>query len=490
METIGQLWDRQVERGGDAEALVWVAADGETARFTWRALGARVDAVGRGLRALGVGAGERVGVHLPNGLDFLAAWLALAKLGAPMVATNLRSAPDELRYALDHAGCVALLSTEAELQRHAAALAAVPSLRARVAAPLERVAQPGALADAGRPDDDAVILYTSGTTKRPKAVRLPHRAVALAAERMVENTALTVEDRHAVCAPMYHINAQTYSILPAVAAGASILLMEKFSRSRWLATAAANRATVASLVSSMIRLLLDAPRSPAERAHRLRLVGCAARHREVEERFGVATLGWYGMTETVGVPIVGTPGEGPFGAIGRARAGYAARVLAPVGEVGELHVRGVPGRDLMAGYLGDDEATGAAFSVEETGTWLHTGDLCRMDGDGYVYYVERGGDVIRRGGENVSAAEVERVLGAHPSVREAAAVGLPDRVLGQRVAAAVILRDGARATVEELLAHCAGLLADFKRPTELRIVDDLPRSTLDKVNRAALRDRW
>jgi crotonobetaine/carnitine-CoA ligase len=498
VETISALWRRQVARGGESEALIFVAADGRESRFSWHELDARVAAIGRGLAARGIGPGDRVGVHLPNGVDFFCLYFALAHLGATIVATNLRSASDELRYALDHASTIAIFAGSDDLARHAAALDQVPSLRIRIAAPLDDLAKEapgGTLDDRARPDDDAVILYTSGTTKRPKAVRLPHAAMALAAARMVENTSLTDGDRHAVCAPMFHINAQTYSILPAITAGASILLMERFSRSRWLPLCTAHAATVASLVSSMIRLLLDSSPSEAERTHKLRLIGCAARHRELEARFGVATLGWYGMTETVGVPIVGRPSEGPFGAIGKVRDGYGLRVRvgerdATDGEPGELQIRGAPGRDLMRGYLGDDEATSAAFSVEGGATWLRTGDLVKRDADGFVYYLERGGDVIRRGGENVSAAEVERVLCAHPSVREAAAVGLEDRLLGQRVAAAVILRDGASATADELLAHARAMLADFKVPSELAIVTDLPRSTLDKVNRAELKKRW
>ncbi|MSP62707.1 MAG: AMP-dependent synthetase [Myxococcales bacterium] len=504
-ETIGRLWDAQIARGGNGEAVVFIAADGAVARFGWRDLGARVDALGRGLREAGIVPGERVGVHLANSADFLCLWMALARLGATMVATNLRSAPDELRYALDHARAVALCAAPVELGRHAAALTGVPSLRLHLsvggdapgAIPLERLAvdHPGPLADAAHPGDDAAILYTSGTTSRPKGVRLTHAAYCIAARRMVKSTALGADDRHAVCAPMYHINAQTYSLLPAIAAGASVLLMERFSRSRWLAWVSEHRATVASLVGSMIRLLLDNPPAPGERTHRLRLIGCSMRHREIEQRFGVPTIGWYGMTETVGVPIVGRPGEGEFGAIGRASEGYAIRVMnddrpAQDGEPGELQVGGIPGRDLMAGYLDDDAATRQALSNEADGVWLHTGDLVRRDEDGVVFYLERAGDVIRRGGENVSAAEVERALLLHPAVLEAAAIGLPDRVLGQRVAAAVIVRAGSGVTVAELSAHAALLLADFKVPSAIRIVGDLPRSTLDKVNRVALRRAW
>jgi crotonobetaine/carnitine-CoA ligase len=252
----------------------------------------------------------------------------------------------------------------------------------------------------------------------------------------------------------------------------------------------------------MWRLLLEAPPSPADRDHALRLVGCATRQRALEERFGYATIGWYGMTETVGVPIVTPLGGGVYGRVGRAADGYALRVRtgegdgerdAAAGEVGRLEVRGRIGLDLMAGYLDDEAATRAALHPDPDSdglAWLRTGDLVERDEGGWVRYVERAGDVIRRGGENVSAAEVERALSEHPAVREAAAVGLEDPILGQRVAAAVILKPGASAGPAELTAHCARLLADFKVPSEIRVVAELPRSTLDKVSRAALRRAW
>lgn len=519
-ETVSALWHDAVERGGDREALVFVAGGGEggpdrVERFSFRAIGARVSAIARGLEALGIGRGDRVALHLGNSPDHLALWLAVLELGAVAVQSSPRQAPDEARFLCSHAKVKAIAAAPADLARIAGALAAVKTLSLTIAVggefpganPLDALAADGGgpVADRAQPGDDGAILYTSGTTSRPKGVRLPQAALALAARRMVENTALGEQDRHAVCAPMVHVNALTYSILPAIAAGASVLLMERFSRSRWLERVRAHRATVASLVTAMWRLLLEAPPSPAERDHALRLIGCATRNRALEERFGCATIGWYGMTETVGVPIVSPIGAGVFGRVGLARDGYALRVRvgegdaereAQAGEVGRLEVRGRIGLDLFAGYLDDDAATEAALAPDpeaapEAGcAWLRTGDLVERDAGGWVRYVERAGDVIRRGGENVSAAEVERVLAEHPAVREAAAVGLDDPILGQRVAAAVILRPGAAATARALVAHCVERLADFKVPSEIRLVDELPRSTLDKVNRVALRRTW
>ncbi|MBZ0252097.1 MAG: AMP-binding protein, partial [Candidatus Methylomirabilis sp.] len=338
--------------------------------------------------------------------------------------------------------------------------------------------------------ETAAVLYTSGTTSRPKGVEITHANYVWAAELMARNTALTERDRHAIACPFFHINAQTYSLLPALLAGADVLLMERFSKSRWWDAVRTHGATVASLVTSMIRMFMAAGPAAREGEHSLRLVGCGAVTPAFEERFGVRTIGWFGMTETITTPIVTSlndPGRG--GAIGFPSPGYALRLLddegreCEAGELGELWVQGAPGVSLMKGYLKDPEAT--ARTVQDG--WLRTGDNLRRDEDGYLFYVNRAKDMIKRGGENVAAGEVERVLMSHPKVYEAAVIAVPDPILDEAVKAFVIPRDEAEPpSPEELIAHCRERLAAFKIPSEVELRAELPRSTLDKVAKKVL----
>jgi crotonobetaine/carnitine-CoA ligase len=212
--------------------------------FTYAAFDRRIGAAVRALAGAGVEAGDRVVVHLLNTADAIAVWFALGRLSAVMVAANPGSAADELRFLREHSRAKLIVEDPAACSREDG-----PPLPARRA----------------RPEEDAAILYTSGTTSRPKGVRITHANYLFAAEGMVENTALTSADVHGVCAPLFHVNAQAYSILPALVAGCEIVLLPRFSRSRWLPLIRAHRVTIASMATAMLRMLMDNPPSAEER---------------------------------------------------------------------------------------------------------------------------------------------------------------------------------------------------------------------------------
>ncbi|HEV8324763.1 MAG TPA: AMP-binding protein [Myxococcota bacterium] len=573
--TVGRLLAERARTGGGRSfCVVQPLDDGAPAQhFTLADADARATDVARGLLTLGLGSTDRVVVHLPNGGDFLWAWLGAARAGVTMVATNLRSATEELGWMAGHARAAAVVTDEGGATRHAAAwggrpVVTVDELRARgreVGAP----SVPGGpeRGGAAREDDDCAVLYTSGSTSRPKGVRLSHAAYVWAGRLGAALTRLTPEDRHLVVNPLFHVNAQTYSTMPVLWAGASMALCERFSASRYLRWARAHGCTAASVVTAQVRILLtrDPPSGAAvpagaadvderalERAHGLRWIGGAAVMPALEERLGVETVGWYGMTETVTTPLCSGRGNAPgrrAGYVGTVSPGYRVRLRATggglverPGEVGALEVEGVPGRTLMTGYLDDEAATRAAFGLDEDRAdeaatraafgldedradetaaraafgldedranetarvafgrnelragaagrvWLRTGDLVAADEAGQVRFVGRAKDMIKVGGENVAALEVERALCAHPAVLEAAAIGVPDPVLDEVVKAYVVLRDGAAAAPapEELRAHCRALLADFKVPCAVEVRPELPRVTLDKIDKNALR---
>jgi crotonobetaine/carnitine-CoA ligase len=337
------------------------------------------------------------------------------------------------------------------------------------------------------PYEPAWIQYTSGTTSRPKAVVLTHANAVWGGKVCAAHEGLTPDDVHLVHLPLFHINALAYSTLSTLWTGATAVVMPGFSSSRFWDVALRNGCTWTSMIPFAVQAL-SGREVPA--GHRFRHWGYGLCSPADDERFGIRTLGWYGMTETVSHPVMDEPmNPGAAGCMGRPTPEYQVAVLrddgspVEVGETGGIFVRGVPGVSLFAGYLHDDEATAA--TVDEDG-WLRTGDLVTVHESGYLQFADRAKDMLKVGGENVAASEIERVIMTVPGVLEVAVVGVPHPMLDEVPVAFVIGSDGA--TVEaEVLAACRRQLADFKIPRQVHVVDEMPRSTLNKIAKAQLR---
>lgn len=475
---------------------------GSVEEFTWRRSARISQEIAGALADLGVGPGDAVHVNLTNCPEFVHVWFATALLGAVMVPSNPASAADELAYVLEHSGAkVSIAGAEGSERLTEAARAtglrhvlltdgeaddgASASLRAACEAasspPTPRLS----------PESPAAILYTSGTTARPKGVVVTHGNYLYAGIVMAASVRLARQDRHLVVLPLFHANAQYYSFMSALVADASVALMARFSASRWAEQASEHAATVASLFAAPIRMILA--RGGAAPPNRLRCIWYAQnvsdrQFDDFEARFGAPLVQLYGMTETIGAPLM-APLDGPRKrrSVGLPTLGYAVRLvdedgqdLAP-NQTGELLVRGCPGETIMAGYLHDDEATAAAI----TGSWLHTGDIFTFDEDGHFFFVDRRKDLIKRSGENVSAGEVERVLAEHPAVAETAVVGSPDDWRDERVVAFVVLADE-HVTPGELMQHCTDRLARFKVPDQIVVTGALPRTPVGKIQKHLL----
>jgi crotonobetaine/carnitine-CoA ligase len=279
--------------------------------------------------------------------------------------------------------------------------------------------------------------------------------------------------------------------------GGTVILAARFSASRWVDTAIAHRATVGSLFSAPIRMILAQQSQPRWRENELRVVAFAqnitAREAETWEReINAPLLQLYGMTETIGPPIVNSLwGRRRHDALGRVALGYRCRIVdqegasVRAGTTGELEVGGIPGISLMAGYLKDPVATEATIRDG----WLRTGDLVREDADGLISFVTREKDMIKRAGENIAASEIEDVLRAHPSVSDAAVVGVPDAMRDETIVAFIVTRDG---PVDEpgLREWCAYRLASFRVPEFFAGVETLPRTSVGKIQKQVLRNLW
>jgi crotonobetaine/carnitine-CoA ligase len=348
----------------------------------------------------------------------------------------------------------------------------------------------GRLTDRGfDPSAPFGVQYTSGTTARPKAVLWTHANALWGARVSAMHEDLRPDDVHLVHLPLFHTNAQVYSTLAALWAGAAIVLQPKFSASRFWPVSLKHGCTWTSMVPFCLRALMEQPKPEA---HAYRFWGNAICEPPTDLYFGVRTIGWWGMTETVTHGIVGSPHlPDASRSMGRPSPAYGIHVLhddgSPVGpgETGDLFVEGRRGLSLFQEYMGDSAATAAAF--REDGLFI-TGDRVRLGEDGFLYFADRSKDMLKVGGENVAASEIERVIMAISGVREVAVVGKPDPMLDQ-VPVAFVIADVADTSALERAIHeaCSRELASFKRPREIRFTETFPRATLEKVAKAELR---
>ena len=505
--TLRSLVEHRARTTPDKIFLVYEDAQERVETLTYRELDLVVNRAANALLALGVKKSDKFNLHLPNCPELLYLWLGGAKIGAVMVPTNPVSTADEMEYILTHSGSVLSVTQPDCLGLLQEVQARCPGLKHLVSCRTDQAPAGGFLLydllrkaslDLGAtglaPLDEAGMIYTSGTTARPKGVLMTHGSYIYVGEVASKHLRLSPEDRHLVVLPLFHGNAQYYSTMSTLVAGASMALTERFSATRYWDQAIGHGATVASLFAAPMRMLLAQPEREEDRDNRLRLVIFAqnlteAQFSEWSRRFGAPLCQIYGMTE---VPL---PMANPLDytrkhtAIGMPTLGYEAKVVddggreVPPGTPGQLIVRGEPGWGLMKGYFKNPQAT--AETIRDG--WLWTGDNVYLDEEGYFHFVDRAKDIIKRAGENVAAGEVERVINMHPKVFDSAVIGVPDPVRDEAVAALVILKDGVEATAEEIVEWCRQHLARFKVPEFVEFRESFPRTSVGKVQKHLLR---
>ena len=494
----------------DHPFIVWEPFDGAPRTWTYGQFHQAVGRVAGGLARRGVVAGDRVLIHLDNCAEALLAWYACGWVGAVAVTTNARAADDELAYYAEHCGAVGAITQPAFAERVAVSCRA---LRWLVVTATDGGVPPARPVEAGhrfetldadpppRRAPDALapcsVQYTSGTTSRPKAVLWTHANALWGARINAVHEDLRADDVHLVHLPLFHTNAQAYSVLATLWAGGTAVVLPRFSASRFWPLSLKHRCTWVSMIPFCIKALMahDVPSR-----HHYRMWGAAACALPTDPHFRVQTMGWWGMTETITHGIVSSPAwPSPSLAIGRPAPEYGlaivdddelpmaqARAIEPGGS-GQLLVRGVRGLSLFQEYLGNAAATAASFTADG---WFRTGDRVDLLDDGSIRFGDRTKDMLKVGGENVAASEIERVIAAVPGVHECAVVARPHRMLDEVPVAFVLPASGAPADLaERVAAACAAQLADFKHPHEVRLVAELPRSTLEKVAKAQLRQR-
>ena len=446
------------------------------------------------LASLGVEPGDRVGIMLPNVPAFPIAFYGALAAGAVTVPMNPLLKSREVGYYLGDSGARVVLAwhtagAEAAKGAADAGTQAIAVEAADMADLLDGIAP--AEGHSGRQgQDDAVILYTSGTTGTPKGAELTHAGLV----RNAELTARTLLKNHPDdvmmgCLPLFHVFGLTCGLNATVASAGTLTLLPRFDAAKALEIIQRDAVTIFEGVPTMYAAMLHHPE--ADPAHTATLRVCVSGGaslpveilRGFEEKFGCVILEGYGLSETSPVASFNHPDKvRKPGSIGTPIEGVEMRLVddngqdVAEGEIGEIAIRG---HNVMKGYWGKPEATAEAI----TDGWFRTGDMARVDEDGYYYIVDRKKDLIIRGGYNVYPREIEEVLHEHPAVAEVAVIGMPHADLGEEVGAAVALKPGATATPEELRAFARDKVAAYKYPRRVWLVDALPKGPTGKILR-------
>ncbi|KRF61040.1 ATP-dependent acyl-CoA ligase [Bacillus sp. Soil768D1] len=506
--TLKELLNEQAARHKDKTFLLFEDIEQQRFELTYGEFADTVNRLSNVFIDLGVTKGKHVTLHLPNCLEFMTSWFALANIGAIMVPTNILSTKDEMEYLLNHSESILLITEEKYLDKFTNTRESLPYLQEilLVRCESEKYVDKDlkhliAKAKSDLPDiyvdseDVAALLYTSGTTSKPKGVQITHANYLFTGEVMSKSIRLAPNDRQLIVLPLFHGNAQYYSTMSALVVGGSIAITERFSASRYFKQAKSFGATVGSLFAAPIRMILAQKFDQTDIHHSLRVIWFAQsvaeeQLRDFEGKYNVSLLQMYGMTETVGVPLM-NPLDGIRNnkSIGKPTIGYEVKIVDEIGnevqngQSGQIVVKGIPGRSLMKGYYKNLEATKETLRDG----WLYTGDNGRIGDDGYFYFVDRIKDMIKRAGENVAANEVESALADYEGVYEAAVISIPDEMRDEAIKAYVILHKNSNITEDELILYCRKRLAKFKVPDTIEFVDEFPRTAVGKVQKHILR---
>ncbi|MBN2496243.1 MAG: AMP-binding protein [Deltaproteobacteria bacterium] len=504
---------RAAEQHGDREAIV----SGERC-VRYGGYARAVDELARALLASGVEPGDRVGVLLPNWPEFVFASLGAMSVGAIAVMINIRLAGDEIHYQLEDSGARLLLAVSSFKGRDYREILseiepALPALEQVVyleeAEPERegweswlargRQVDPARLSEvrAARSADETIaLLYTSGTTGRPKGVMFRHGNFVQNTHAYIEATEQRPSDRRLTVVPMYHTSGAVAFMASCFLGGTNVLL-DDFSADRCIELVEAERITILGGVPTILVLMLRSPRLDDCDISTLRVFvsfGAPLQPSLVRaaRSKGLEVLNVYGMTE-MGVATMtrfGDPEHLLEDSVGRPIPAVEVRIVdaerrdLPAGEVGELAVRS---ETLMQGYWQKAEATAEVLDAQG---WFYTGDLAREIGDGYLQIMGRKDDMYIRGGVNVYPKEIEDVLQAHPAVLLSAVIGVPDPVMGQVGCAFAVLRPGEQAEEGELLAYLAERVADYKLPKQVVFREQLPLNATRKVIKKQLLEEF
>lgn len=508
--TLRDILSEQADSRPESPFLTFEALDGSTTRLNYGEFERLTNRLANGLMHLGVTSGTRVAINVGNSVEHVATWWAVVKLGAVAVVCSPDWAPDEFRHAVETTTPSVLVADSGVFAgewgdaRHTRDM---PVVICRGGAPEDRAISWVELVESG--DERAVpmsfgsetiaeLLFTSGSTARPKAAMITHATCLLDGERWAFHQGLRPSNRVLCPYPIYHNNAQSVSMLGSATAGAELILLERFSARRFVGQCMRYRPTHMTVLPPVIRAVLAQPDLPDSLTgiFETMMLGPAitpAEHAQWEGLFGIRLMRAYGQTEAfVGIAASTVHRPLPSGAIGRPALYRSIRIVddagkdVQLGEVGEILVDAVPGFSVMLGYYNDLGATAEVIR----GGWLWTGDYGHMDSGGYIYFDGRKKDVMKPLGYSVAPAEVERVILSASGVRDCAVFGVADVDNEEVVVASVVLDVNVTPSAEELDAACQSQLAHYKVPSYFMLLDEIPRNVSHKPDKRRLRVKF
>ncbi len=488
-----------LERGAPSHTAIIVAGEGRA--LSYEQLRSEVDSLVSVFRKLGIQRTDRIAMALPNGVEVIVSFLA-ASIAGTAAPLNPAYKVEEFRFYLEDTNAAALIVPKGGAEQ--ARLAAGDRIRlieiglddrGRIQVSWQGSAAAETATALPEKDDIALVLHTSGTTSRPKRVPLSHTNLMTSTRNVAETYQLTAEDVSFCVMPLFHVHGLVASTLATLYTGGTIVVVPQINPLSFWTTVDTHKVTWYSAVPTLHQMLLARARGTEKPkgAENLRFIrSCSAAlapktMEELESKFGAPVLEAYGMTEAAhqmsSNPL--PPGIRKPGSVG---VGTGVRVTVldehgnelPAGVKGEVSIQGP---NVIRGYENNPEANQTSF----TRGWFRTGDEGLFDHDGYITLVGRIKELINRGGEKISPREIDEVLLSHPAVAEAVGFGIPDRVYGEEVAAAVVLR--APATEKELIAFCKSSLADFKCPKTISIVEAIPRTSTGKIQRRVVAEK-
>jgi len=505
METLGALLSRKARENKSKPYLYFLDS-----AISYEEMNEKADRMSGALRRLGIGKGDHVTLMMPNSPDYLYCWFGLAKLGAVLVAINTQLKGESLRSLIEASDSRCVVIGPECFRQYEEIREDLKGVEGVIFDPTGKGPHEGRRLDRFFKEssplspseipplkdiEPLIITFTSGTTGLPKLVRNSHRAYITAAEELSACARLSSEDRIYSALPLYHANPQVYCVLTALVADAGVVVAPRFSASQFWEDIRRHRATAFSYVGAVLPILLAQPESPDDQTVPATKCFGGGAPKEVYEavsaRFGVEVLELYGMSETGTWNTLNRPGRGKPGTVGQIRKGFDVRIFddedneLPVGKIGEIVIRPLRPHIMFDGYYKSPEETVKCSS----NWWFHTGDLGKVDEDGYYTFCGRKKESIRRGGENIAPYEIEKEVLKHPAVAECAAYGVSDPLLQEETMIAVVLRPGKRVNEEDLLAWCRERLARFMLPRYVEFMEKLPKSASEKVQKVALKER-
>jgi len=482
----------------------------------------RVNRLANALRGLGVKRGDRIGMLQVNCSQYVEAYFAAAKAGAIFVPLNFRAKSEELSYMIGNASAKVLFVGERYLEMVEGMLPGLSSVEHCVSLDeggreklryedLLRSASADDVTEEIEDEDITILMYTSGTTGRPKGVPLRHSGFVSYVLENVEPASPEVEERNLLTVPLYHV-AGIQAMLAAVYGGRTLVLMRQFETEEWMRMVEKEEVTRAMLVPTMLKWVVDHPDFEKYDLSSLKVITYGAApmpfeviRKAIERMHWVRFINAFGQTETASTitalgpedhVIEGTEEEREKKlkrltcSIGKPLPDVEVKIVDPEGRTLPPHHTGeilARGPRVMTGYWEDEEKSKKVMTADG---WLRTGDQGWTDEEGYIYLAGRSDDMIIRGGENISPEEIEEVLRSHPKVDDSAVIGVPDPEWGEEPRAIVVLKQGASASAEEIMEFCRGKLAGFKRPRSVVFTDGLPRNHMGKVLKKELREKY